>query len=347
MKKLLNTLYVITPEVHLTKCGETIEVRHNDSKLLQVPFTAIESVVCFGPVGFSPILLGALASTGISVSFLSPTGRYLASVRGAAPGNVLLRRHQFRLADDTARSLELARNFVLAKIANSRSVLVRAARESPVARSPRRIALRQAARRLRVCVPAVRRAADHDALRGCEGEAAKNYFASFDALRSPSASDDFAFARRSRRPPLDRVNALLSFVYTLLLHDCCAACESVGLDSHVGFLHDDRSGKPSLALDLMEEFRAPIADRLVLTLINRHQVKPQGFLFRDDGSVVMDDETRKTVLTAWRLRKTDELRHPVLHETIPVGLLPFAQALLLARFIRGEADHYPPYRAST
>ncbi|TNV71555.1 hypothetical protein FGO68_gene11358 [Halteria grandinella] len=343
MRKLLNTLFVTTQGSYLGKKNETVVVTQSGVIRVQLPLIALESVVCFGRVGCSPALMGALGRAGICLTFLSESGRFLASVRGFASGNILLRRQQFRLADSPEGSIAIAREIVLAKLANSRTVLVRAARDVSPTDTVRLEMLRKTADRLLATVPDIRKCQEMNALRGYEGEAARQYFNAFDALRSPSVAPEFAFTSRSRRPPLDRLNALLSFVYTLLLQDCRAACESVGLDSCVGYLHDDRPGKPSMALDLMEEFRAPVGDRFVFSLINRKQVSPGDFLIRENGAVEMTDACRKTVLVAWQNRKREEIQHPFTLESTPIGLLPYVQALLLARHIRGDMVRYPPF----
>jgi CRISPR-associated protein Cas1 len=345
MKTHLNTLFVTTQGTYLARRGESLQVRLDRKVLAQLPLHNFEAIVCFGRVACSPALLGACGERGVAVSLLSERGHFLASVRGFTSGNVLLRRTQYRTADDPTGSLAIARRMVQAKLANSRSVLLRAARDvDQAADLTRQQHLQQAATSLGALAPEVATATNIDQLRGLEGEAASRYFAAFDTLLSPAASADaFHFVRRSRRPPLDPVNALLSFLYTLLLHDARSACESAGLDPAVGFLHDDRPGKPSLALDLMEEFRAFVADRLALSLINRRQIAADGFTTRDNGAVEMNDKTRKTVLAAYQQRKGERLTHPVLDESTTVGMLVHLQALLLARTLRGDLDAYPAF----
>ncbi len=343
MKTHLNTLYITTQGAYLAKRGETVQVRVEGKVRAQLPLHNLESIVCFGRVGCSPALLGACADHGVAVSLFTERGRYLASVRGFSHGNVLVRRRQYSLADDPAIALAVARRIVLAKVANSRSVLLRAARDA--GDHPERAAdLERAATRLAATVHELRRAETLDSVRGLEGEAATHYFGAFDSLLSPSAAPEaFRFTRRSRRPPLDPINALISFLYTLLLHDARSACEAVGLDACVGFLHADRPGKPSLALDIMEELRAYVADRLAFSLINRRQITPDGFQCLDNGAITMDDTTRKTVLTAYQQRKRETLTHPFLEESTTVGMLPHLQALLMVRWIRGDLDAYPPF----
>lgn len=340
MKKLLNTLYVSTQGAYLHRDGECVVVEVEKQERLRTPIHMLGSIVCFGQVACSPPLLGFCAESGVSVAFLSEGGRYWASVVGPVSGNVLLRRAQYRASEDSSVCVTVVRAVVGAKAANSRTVLQRALRDhggkSEMARVERAIAW--VGNRLRVIesTPTV------DELRGVEGDVARTYFGCFNELITTQRAD-FVFRERSRRPPLDPVNALLSFLYTLLVHDVRGACESVGLDPQVGFLHRDRPGRPSLALDLMEELRAPIADRLALSLINLRQVSASGFRRDAAGGWTMDDDTRKTVLIAYQKRKQETLEHPFLDETVPVGLIPFVQAQLLARHLRGDLDGYPPF----
>jgi CRISPR-associated protein Cas1 len=338
MKKLLNTLYVTTEGAALKKDGENLVAEVEGAERARAPFHLLEAVVTFGPVLISPPLIAACAGRGITVTLLDRNGRFQARVEGPMTGNVLLRREQYRMSE---KPTEIVRSVVAAKIANQRAVLLRALRDGDedAAAHPE---IEAAARRLEIALGATRAAGDADALRGLEGEAAAAYFRVFGRLvRSPDA--EIAFRGRSRRPPLDPVNALLSFVYTLLTHDCRSAAESVGLDPAVGFLHRERPGRPSLALDLMEELRAPLADRLCLSLINRRQIRSRDFRVLDDGAVLLGDEGRKSVLVAWQERKRDERTHPFLGESAPLGLVPFLQAQLLARHLRGDLDGYPPW----
>lgn len=340
MKTHLNTLFITTEGAYLAKDGQAVAVRIEKQTRLRVPLHNLDGIVCFGRVGCSPILMGACADAGVTISFLSPHGRFRAAVQGFTSGNVLLRRQQYRLADDTSGSLEAAKPMVIAKVANSRSVLLRAARDGKVAE--RVDSLRRIAKRMGNDVQTIRGATTLDQLRGLEGETANTYFSAFNHVLLDDG-DSFRFTKRSRRPPLDRINALLSFVYTLLMHDLRSACEATGLDAAVGFLHRDRPGRPGLALDLMEEFRAYLADRLVLSLINRKQVQASGFQSLESGAVVMDDKTRKAVLIAWQERKQDTITHPFLDEKTSVGLLPHLQARLFARYLRGDLDAYPAF----
>ena len=340
MKRHLNTLFVTTQGTYLFKDGETLALKVEDTVKLRLPIHTLEGVVCFGQVSASPFLLGHCAAHGVSVSFLTEHGRFLASVQGPASGNVLLRRRQYRLADDPAASAALARFFLAGKLANSRAVLRRALRDhggkieaGVVGQAIDRLS--QHLERLQTDMPL-------DAARGIEGDAAHAYYGVFDHL-IVAGKGDFTFAGRNRRPPLDPVNCLLSFLYTLLAHDVRAALETTGLDPAVGFLHRDRPGRPGLALDLMEEFRPFFADRLALTLMNLGKVKGKGFKRLESGAVVMDDATRKEVLVAYQERKQDVVEHPFLREKMPIGLLFHTQALLFARHLRGDLDGYPPY----
>lgn len=339
MKTHLNTLYVSTEGAYLAKDGRAVAVRVEKQVRIRIPLHNLDGIVCLGRIGASPALLAAAAEAGVRISFLSARGRFLAAVQGYTPGNVLLRREQYRAADDEQRSAAIARSVVLGKLANCRTVLLRAARESDDAERAER--LRKAADRLSLSLNEARVCNSLDTLRGIEGEAGARYFAAFDDLLGP-CDGAFRFTGRSRRPPLDPVNALLSFVYTLLMHDVRSGCEAVGLDAAVGFLHRDRPGRPGLALDLMEEFRPLLADRLVLSMINRGQVTAKGFETLENGAVLMDDATRKAVLVAWQKRKQEEAVHPFIDEKTTLGLWPHLQARLLARHLRGDLDAYPP-----
>lgn len=340
MKKLLNTLFVTTQDAYLSKEGETVVVSVEKVTRLQLPIHTISGIVCFGRVSVSPFLMGFCAENNVMISFVTEYGRFLASVRGETNGNVLLRREQYRRADDEIASCHVARNILTGKIANSRAVVLRALRdhsEKLVGSSLERVA-----KRLSYSLDELHRTNELDVIRGIEGESANNYFGVFNDLIE-AQKGDFIFKERSRRLPLDAVNCLLSFTYMLLMHDVRSALESVGLDSYVGFLHRDRPGRPGLALDMMEEFRSCIADRLVLSLINREQVPQNGFTRSESGAVVMDEETRKIVLTAYQKRKQEEIEHPYLKETVQIGLLFYIQALLLARYLRGDLDGYPVF----
>ncbi len=340
MKKHLNTLFVTTQGAYLHKEGETVVVKVDGEIKMTLPVHTIGGIVCFGQVLCSPPLMGFCAQNSVAVSFLSVTGRFLARVQGFTSGNVLLRREQYRRADDQAASAEIARAVLTAKFANGRAVLRRALRDHAGKIEDGEI--KKAVGRISWSVKELERGLNLDALRGLEGDTARTYFNVFDHLIL-SQKRDFYFRQRSRRPPLDNVNCLLSFLYTLLLHDVRAALESVGLDSAVGFLHRDRPGRPGLALDVMEEFRHAVADRLALSLINLGQVKKTGFKKSEAGAVLMDDETRKTVIISYQARKQEEITHPFINEKIALGLVFFVQALLLARFMRGDLDGYPAF----
>lgn len=341
MRRLLNTLYVTTQGTYLRREGETVVVEAEQQVRLRLPLLNLGGIVCFGNVLCSPFLLGACAEAGIGVSFLTEYGRHLADVVGQPSGNVLLRREQYRRADDLAASTIVSRAFVAGKLANARHVLRRAARELPIDAAgigPISRAADAIAHRLRSLAAAT----SLDIVRGIEGEAAAQYFAAFPHLIT-TQREQFSFGERNRRPPRDRVNCLLSYLYTLLRFDAAGALQSNGLDPAVGFLHRDRPGRAGLALDLVEEFRAPLADRLALTLINRQQIQPQHFQTTESGAVLLSEDGRKEVLTAWQKRKQDEVEHPFLDDKLPIGLLLHAQALLLARYLRGDLDAYPPF----
>jgi CRISPR-associated protein Cas1 len=340
VRKLLNTLYVNSQGSYLQKEGETVVVEREKQKVMQIPIHTIGGIVCFGNVLCSPFLLGFCAERDVSVSFLSEHGRFLASVHGPVSGNVLLRRRQYRMADDEEATRGIAANVISGKLANCRIVINRTIRDH--AAKVNAGALKEASENIGRIIERIPAMHATDGVRGLEGQAAAEYFGVFDHL-IVDQKDDFVFAERNRRPPLDEVNALLSFVYTLLAHDVRSALETVGLDPAVGFLHRDRPGRPGLALDIMEEFRPVIADRLVLSLINRRQLGKKGFTKVANGAITMDNDTRKTVLTEYQNRKQDEIHHPYIEETVPIGLLFFIQANLMARYIRGDIDGYPPF----
>ena len=340
MKKLLNTLYITTQGAYIAKEGETLLIRVEGEIKLRLPIHTLSGVIGFGQVSASPAAMGFCAERGVLLAFFTENGRFQARVQGAVSGNVLLRRQQYRWADSAERSAEIARSIIIGKIVNSRGVLQRNLRDYPELPSHDLIA--QTSRHLKITLKSLERGGlELDSLRGIEGEAARCYFSVFDHLIRVD-KQTFQYHRRSKRPPLDQVNALLSFVYTLLSHDVTASLEGVGLDPAVGYLHRDRPGRAGLALDLMEELRAPLADRLVLSLINRQQIHASGFCRSESGAVTMDDATRKAVLVAWQERKREEINHPFLQEKVAIGLLPHIQAMLLARYIRGDLDGYPP-----
>jgi CRISP-associated protein Cas1 len=340
MKHLLNTLYVTTPGAFLCREGETVIVRVEQETKLQVPVAALEGIVCIGGVGFTPPLMDLCAEKGVCMSFLTEQGRFLSRVSGPVSGNILLRKEQYRRADDPGKTSALAAGFVIGKIANSRTVLLRAGRDTSDQDATE--AFTKCADYLGKIIDRLRKETNIETVRGKEGEAGHAYFSVFDRL-IVAQKEGFFFKERTRRPPLDNINALLSFVYTLLAHDCVGACEAVGLDPQAGYLHADRPGRPGLALDLMEEFRPFFADRLVLTLINRQQVKANGFKKTESGAVIMTPETKKEVIKAYQERKREELEHPFIKEKSAIGLFPYIQARLLARHLRGDIDGYPPF----
>jgi CRISP-associated protein Cas1 len=340
MKKLGNVLYVTTPEVYLSLDGENIVVKKTENSSTRLPLHNLENIVCFTYQGASPALMGACAERNVGLCFLTPNGRFLARVTGKVKGNVLLRKKQYVVSENNDESVPIGASFLIGKIANCRRVIERGLRDHAMLVDVQ--ALTQAAGFLKETLNAISRCKTIGELMAFEGSAAKIYFGVFGQLILQQR-EDFYFKERSRRPPLDNMNSLLSFLYTLLTNEVASALETVGLDPYVGFLHQDRPGRPSLALDLMEELRPVFADRLALTLVNRKQIDGHGFTRKESGGVLMDDNTRKEVLTAWQARKKEMILHPYLKERIPFGLIPYAQALLLARYLRGDLDAYPPF----
>ncbi|MCL4111555.1 UNVERIFIED_CONTAM: hypothetical protein GTU68_056227 [Idotea baltica] len=346
MKRHLNTLFVTLDGAWLSKDGQAVAVKHEKEVKLRVPLHNLDGIACFGwKIGASPQLMAACAAADVTLSFLTPHGKFLCAVTGFTSGNVLLRREQFRRADDAGEmgsAVTIAREMVAAKIANCRTNLQRCVRDY----SARKDRLQPVIRGLSRGVEMARKCESLESLRGIEGDAASSYFGVFDQLLSRDDAkfrSDFAFNGRSRRPPRDRTNALISFLYALLRNDVRSACESCGLDSAVGFLHRDRPGRPGLALDLMEEFRPFLADRTALSLINRKQIGPSDFVETEVGGFELKDKPRKVVMTAWQERKQQEIRHPFLDEQTTVGLLVHLQARLLARHLRNDLDAYPPF----
>lgn len=338
MSPLANTLFITTQGAYLSRDHETLQVKIEGKVRLKVPAHHLEGVICFGRVVVSPAVYRLCAERRLSVAFLTEQGRFLARVQTSMSGNVLLRREQYRQADQPSQCLALARPIVAAKIQNSRHLALRSARE--LGEGPSAESLRQTAQHLGALLVNLGAVTTLDELRGIEGACARRYFETFsDMVRAPS--NEFSFEGRTRRPPRDPINALLSFLYALVRHDCGAALEAVGLDPAVGFLHADRPGRPSLALDLMEEFRALLADRLALRLINRRQVQSTGFRQDPAGSVSLDDATRRKILVAYQERKREEVQHPLLGETVRIGFLCQIQARLLARTLRGDLAEYP------
>lgn len=340
MRKLLNTLYITSPDYYLSLDGENVVILQGKKEIGRLPLHNMEAIVTCGYAGASPALMEKCASDNISLTFLSMTGRFRAKVTGKSYGNILLRRTQYRMADGENVSLEIAKNFIAGKIYNEKSVISRAVRDYPERIDTEKLCLVE--EQLKENLREVRRASDMAALRGYEGEAAARYFSVFNQLILQQR-EDFKFDIRNRRPPLDRVNALLSFTYALLTSMCVAALESVGLDSYAGFMHTDRPGRCSLALDLMEELRAPYADRFVLSCINKKVINADDFEQKENGAVFLNEPGRRKYLSAWQNKKAEKLTHPYLQESIEWGLIPYAQALLLARYIRGDLDGYPPF----
>ncbi|MCB1228498.1 MAG: type I-C CRISPR-associated endonuclease Cas1 [Verrucomicrobiales bacterium] len=339
MRKHLNTLFITLDGAWLGKDGEAVIVRHEHETKLRVPLHNLDGIVALGwDISCSAPLMAACAEKDVTLSFCTPYGKFQAAVRGFSSGNILLRREQYRRADDEAASLAIARPMIAAKIINQRTVLLRAVRDH--GGDERSAALKATCAELAYNAQATAKVTTLDSLRGLEGDAAKRYFDAFPHLITHPA---FTFPGRTKRPPTDPTNALLSFLYAMLAHDCRSACETVGLDPQCGFLHRDRPGRPSLALDLMEELRPVLADRLALSLINRQQVKPSDFLTKETGAVEMKEATRKTVLIAYQERKQQELEHPFLGEKITLGLVCHLQARLLARHLRGDLDAYPAF----
>ena len=340
MKQLLNTLFVTSEDIYLSLEGENVLANRDKQVLARYPLHTLQSIVSFSYAGASPALMGACASHGIGLAFCTPRGRFLARVCGESNGNVLLRREQYRIADDPQRSCLAARTMIFGKLSNSAATIQRTLRDH----GPRvaDCGLEDASKKIKDLLPLTLEVSDLEALRGLEGVGAAAYFGVFDHLLL-CRKEDFFFHGRNRRPPLDRVNAMLSFAYSLLSHDCASALESVGLDSYVGFLHRDRPGRESLALDLMEELRPCMADRFVLTLVNNRMIKPEDFQTQDSGAVLLTEDGRKKFLKAWQERKRDTLTHPYLSEKMSWGMIPYVQALLLARYLRGDLDGYPPF----
>ncbi len=340
MRKLLNTVYVTSPDSYLSLDGENLIILKGDAEAARIPLHNLESIIAFGYTGASPALMGACARRNISLSFMTQSGKFLSRVVGEVRGNVTLRKAQYRLSESDECSAIIARNFIFGKLFNGRWVIERATRDYAERLDTDK--LKKVSSALANSLSLVLESERLDELRGFEGEAAVQYFSVLDDLILQQ-KQEFFFHGRNKRPPLDNVNAMLSFVYTLLAHDVAAALETVGLDPYVGFLHRDRPGRISLALDLMEELRYILADRFVISLINKRVVNSGGFTQKEDGAVIMDDDTRKTILQAWQSRKQEKITHPFLQEKLEWGLVPYAQAMLLARFIRGDLEEYPPF----
>lgn len=340
MRKLLNVVYISTPDLYLALDGENILFRRDEKTISRLPLHNLEQIVCFSYTGVSPALMGACSARGIGLCFLSPYGKFLGRVEGKQKGNVLLRKIQYRVSDDETQSAKTAVPFLLGKVGNCRKVIDRAVRDHAMLVDVE--ALKSVSASLKEILFQIKNAESLDDLMGYEGCAAKLYFGQFDQLILKQ-KEEFFFHDRNRRPPQDNMNALLSFLYTLLTSEVASALETVGLDPYVGFLHRDRPGRPSLALDLMEELRPVFADRLALSMVNLKQVSGEGFTVKENGGILMDDDTRKKVLTLWQERKKENIIHPYLKEKVEFGLIPYIQALLLARYLRGDLDSYPPF----
>ena len=340
MRTLLNTLFVTSEDAYLALETENVAVYIGEEKKAQYPLLVLESIISFSYKGASPALMGACARNGIQLVFLTPRGRFLARVCGQEQGNVLLRKEQYRLSDQLEKSCHIARNFIFGKVYNQRWVLERTLRDHRMRVDAAK--LESASQALAGLLPAIETQTDLDALRGLEGEASVRYFHVFDEMVLNQKAD-FLFDGRNRRPPTDNMNALLSFAYVLLSNDCASALESVGLDSYVGFMHRDRPGRTSLALDLMEELRAPMADRLCITLVNNRVLQDKHFERQESGAVFLGEDGRKLFLSAWQTKKKEEITHPYLKEKMAWGLVPYVQSLLLARCLRGDLDGYPPF----
>ncbi len=340
MRHLLNTLFVTSEDIYLSLDGENVVANREKQVVARYPLHNLFGIVSFSYAGASPALMGACASRGIGLVFCTPRGKFLARTCGESSGNVLLRRMQYRVADDPALSCRAARTMIFGKLYNARWSIERTRRDhGPRVEEEK---LKAASAKLKELLPLVAEETSMDSLRGIEGLGGAAYFGVFDDMIL-SKKENFCFSGRNRRPPLDNVNAMLSFAYSLLAHDCASALESVGLDSYVGFLHRDRPGRSSLALDLMEELRPCMADRFVLTLINNRMVSPDAFEVRESGAVLLTEEARRIFLKNWQEKKKDTITHPYLNEKLQWGIIPYIQALLLARYLRGDLDAYPPF----
>lgn len=340
MRKLLNTLYVTNPDVFLSKDHDTVVARKDDQVVMQIPAINLEGIVCFNRLGASPYLMEFCVQNHIGLCFLTPNGRFMARINGAVNGNVIVRRSQYRISDDEEASLAIARYMIAGKVFNSRKVLERFKRDYSEQKDTTQI--EYASRQLAIFRRKILTAKNRASVRGLEGDSAVAYFMVFGQMIL-AQQNDFSFAGRNRRPPKDFVNCMLSFVYMLLAHEVESALETVGLDPYVGFLHTERPGRPALALDMMEEFRAFMCDRLVLSMINRCQITKKDFLDNGSENIILTDNGKKKIISCWQQRKKELLMHPFLKEKVPIGLLPYIQARLLARVIRGEIDKYPVF----
>jgi len=340
MRKLLNTLYITTPKSYLSLDGENIVVHLEEEEKFRMPFVNLEAIVCFGYMGASPALMGKCADENISLNFLSPNGEFLARITGKTRGNVMLRKKQYLTSENDEFSLNLSKEIVAAKLFNSRKLLERFIRENKDNCDTNEIA--GVSKQLKENIEIVYKQPDKDALRGLEGASAKLYFSVFDQMILKQRKE-FSFSNRSKRPPLDNVNCMLSYLYTILALDIASALETVGIDPYIGFLHEIRIGRASLALDLLEELRAYLVDRCVLSMINLNQVNGKDFFKKEGGGILMTDEGRKKLLTCWQERKREIIKHTVIEEKIEIGLLPYVQAQLLARYLRGDLEEYPVF----
>lgn len=340
MRKLLNTLYITDELCYLSKDGENIVIKKDDKEIKRLPIHILEGIICFNYNGVSPGTMRLCNENNISITFLTPTGRLCGRFTGKTNGNVYLRRTQYRYADNEEISLKLAKQFITGKMINSRKVLKRLIRDHGEKVDVNKI--NSVSEDLLSKIKNIETIQNKDSLRGIEGEGARKYFNCFDEMILQQ-KEDFYFNGRNKRPPMDNVNALLSYLYSILTYEIQSALESVGLDSYVGFFHTDRPGRASLALDMIEELRSYMVDRFVITMINKKQITKGNFIKKENGSVIMDDDGRKIILTAWQDRKREEIIHPFLKEKIMIGLIPYVQAQLLARYIRGDLDEYPPY----
>ncbi|MDD3729793.1 MAG: type I-C CRISPR-associated endonuclease Cas1c [Endomicrobiaceae bacterium] len=340
MKKLLNTLYVTTPDVYVSLDGENVVIIKDNNELGRVPLHNLEGIVVFGYTGASPALMGSCAKHNISLCFMTQYGKFLSRISGEVRGNVTLRKTQYFLSDKKEESIKIARNFIIGKIYNSRWVIERAVRDHSMRVDVQK--LKDVSDSLKKSIDVAVECEEHEILRGIEGEAAKLYFSVFNDLILQQ-KEHFSFNGRNKRPPLDNVNALLSFAYTLLTNNIVSALETVGLDPYVGFMHTDRPGRVSLALDLLEELRSVFADRFVISLINKKMISSDGFIKKENGAIIMDDDTKKIFLSAYQEKKQEKITHPFLEEKIEWGMVPYIQSLLLARFIRGDIEEYPPF----
>lgn len=340
MKKLLNTLYVMSETGYLSLDGENVVLLENDKEMGRIPLHNLEEIVSFGYRGTSPALMGACAERNVSLCYLTPQGKFLARVTGKIKGNVVLRRQQYDSCMDKEKAMDISRNYILAKVYNSRWILERTCRDHSLQIDLEKV--KEASQKLKNALDDIKVCETAEQLRGFEGEAASVYYGVFDELILQQKKE-FQFQGRNRRPPQDPINALLSFAYTLLANSAGTALETVGLDPYVGYLHTERPGRMSLALDLMEELRAPLADRFVLSLVNKKIVNGKDFQKKENGAVLMKEETRRSILTEWQKKKKEIITHPYLNEKVEWGMVPYVQSMLLARFLRGDLDGYPAF----